>query len=166
MVRSHIARSMLALGSLAALAGCQPATTMEATEPGEEPQENSPEEITESEAPSATGDAVDDAAPEGSGGVADGTYRASGGYQSPNGPETIEVSITLTDGVVEAVEVIPGATNSTSKRYQGDFAGGIGAEVVGKSLDEANVTRVAGSSLTSGGFDEALQTIRHDAKVG
>lgn len=166
MVRTHITRSILALGSLAALAGCQPATTMEAAEPREEPQENSPEAITESEAPSAADDAVDDAAPEDSGGVADGTYRASGGYQSPNGPETIEVSITLTDGVVEAVEVIPGATNSTSKRYQGDFAGGIGAEVVGKSLDEANVSRVAGSSLTSGGFAEALQTIRQDAKVG
>jgi uncharacterized protein with FMN-binding domain len=99
-------------------------------------------------------------------GVRDGSYRASGGYQSPNGPETIEVSITISRGVIESVEVIPQATNSTSKRYQGDFGGGLAAEVVGKSLEEADVTRVAGSSLTSGGFAEALQTIRQDAKVG
>ena len=99
-------------------------------------------------------------------GLADGTYQAGGGYQSPNGPETIEVSLTITNGVIEEVSVTPGATSSTSKRYQGDFAGGIAAEVVGKSLDEVDVTRVAGSSLTSGGFQEALATIRQDATVG
>ena len=88
-----------------------------------------------------------------------------GGYQSLNGAETIEVNITIDGGVVSAVEVIPQATSSTSQRYQGNFAGGIAGEIIGKSLDEADVDRVAGSSLTGGGFAEALESIRQDAKA-
>ena len=166
MMRTQLSRSLFAVGALAALTACQPGTSAEAPEVLEE---DSPDEVTESidePTPTAEPDMAGDEDPQASSGAADGTYRASGGYQSPNGPETVEVSITITEGVIEAVEVIPGATNSTSKRYQGQFAGGIAAEVVGKSLDEADVSRVAGSSLTSGGFAEALQTIRQDAKVG
>ena len=166
MVRTQLTRSILSIGALAALAGCQPGASAEAPEA---PEEDTPDEVTETVDQPTPTEEPDTSADDGqtpSTGAADGTYRASGGYQSPNGPETIEVSITIADGVIEAVEVTPGATNSTSKRYQGDFAGGVGAEVIGKSLDEADVTRVAGSSLTSGGFAEALQTIRQDAKVG
>ena len=93
---------------------------------------------------------------------ADGTYEAEGGYQSPNGPETVRVSITLSDGVISAVEVTPQGSG-TSERYQGQFAGGIAVEAVGKSLDALQVSRIAGSSLTSGGFNEALATIKADA---
>lgn len=94
---------------------------------------------------------------------ADGSYSAEGGYQSPNGPELVEVSLTLAGGVVTAVEVTPQATNSTSKRYQSEFAGGIAAETIGKPIDELDVSRIAGSSLTSGGFNEALASIKADA---
>jgi uncharacterized protein with FMN-binding domain len=96
------------------------------------------------------------------GNYADGTYVASGGYQSPNGPETIEVSLTLADGVVTAVEVTPQAAG-TSQRYQDQFAGGVAAETVGKPIDQIDVSRIAGSSLTSGGFREALTVIKADA---
>jgi len=167
MLRSRVTRSILALGSLAAVAGCQPG---ERGDNREADRDDTAEESAEVTADDRDRDQQRDRDAERSDreapATASGTFRASGGYQSPNGPETIDVSITITDGVIEAVEVIPGATNSTSKRYQGDFAGGIAAEVVGKSLAEADVTRVAGSSLTSGGFAEALQTIRQDAKVG
>lgn len=93
---------------------------------------------------------------------ADGTYEAEGGYQSPNGPETVRVSITLSAGVVSAVEVTPQASG-TSQRYQGQFAGGIAAEAIGKPLDAIQVSRIAGSSLTSGGFNQALASIKADA---
>ena len=148
--------------SLLALVGCQ---ASEVTPMGEDdamtpsPEEPAAEEITTEE------DTSLDEASESPAGYADGSYQSSGGYQSPNGAETIEVSITVTDGAISAVEVTPQATNSTSQRYQGYFAGGIAEEVVGKSLDEAEVSRVAGSSLTSGGFAEALESIRQDAKA-
>lgn len=167
MFRSPLIGSLLALGCLAALAGCQPSMSGEqGARSDDEPRDGSVEYDEQSEESREREPRRDDRADRESSGVKDGSYQASGGYQSPNGPETVEVSITITDGVIEAVEVIPAATNSTSKRYQGEFAGGIAAEVVGKSLDEADVSRVAGSSLTSGGFAEALQTIRQDAKVG
>ena len=94
---------------------------------------------------------------------ADGTYDASGSYQSPNGTETVDVTITLADDKVTAVEVVGHGEAPESKRYQGQFIDGIAAEVVGKDIDEISVDRVAGSSLTSGGFMEALDAIKADA---
>ncbi len=96
----------------------------------------------------------------------DGEYSASGSYQSPNGTESVVVQLSLEGDVVTAVSVTPGGSNSTTQYYQDQFVGGIEAEVVGKDIDELRVTRVAGSSLTSGGFREALETIKADALVG
>lgn len=94
-----------------------------------------------------------------------GLYAGNGTYTSPNGRENIVVFVTLADGgVVTDVSVTPGANNPTVAFYQGEFAEGIAAEVVGRHLDELDVTRVAGSSLTSGGFREALEQIRSDAR--
>jgi len=93
----------------------------------------------------------------------DGTYQANGGYQSPNGPETVDVTITLANNVITEIVVTPNASNSTSQRYQGQFAEGISVETVGKPLDALSVSRVSGSSLTSGGFNQALEAIKADA---
>ena len=147
------------LMSVAALGGCQP-STVSMSESEETPAPAGDDDRATAEAAEEVAEPAETAAS-----YSDGTYRAQGGYQSPNGPETIEVSITVEAGVVSAVEVTPQATSSTSQRYQGNFAGGIAGEVVGKSLDEADVDRVAGSSLTGGGFTEALESIRQDAKA-
>ncbi len=53
----------------------------------------------------------------------------------------------------------PGKTEN----FQGQFIDGIDDEVVGKSLDEISVDRVAGSSLTSGGFNQAVESIKEQA---
>ncbi|HET8956943.1 MAG TPA: hypothetical protein VFM95_00660 [Microcella sp.] len=96
----------------------------------------------------------------------DGTYSATGTYVSPNGTETIDVEITIEGNTITAVTVDPNPTNPTTSRYQTMFAGGIEAEVVGKAVDEVEVTRVAGSSLTGGGFTDALNAIKADALAG
>lgn len=93
----------------------------------------------------------------------DGSYTATGSYTSPNGAETIGVELTLAGDIVTEVTVTPNATNPNSVRYQGEFADGIAAEVVGKDIDDLDVSTVAGSSLTSGGFNEAVETIKADA---
>jgi len=97
------------------------------------------------------------------GGYADGSYTETGQYQSPNGTETVDVTLTLADGVVTAVEIGTHPSNPNTEHYQGEFAGGISAEIVGKSIDDISVTKVAGSSLTSGGFMQALEAIKADA---
>lgn len=94
---------------------------------------------------------------------ADGQYSASGSYVSPNGEERIDVTLTLDAGTVTDLEVTPHPTNPNTKLFQGQFAAGIAAQVVGKSIDELNVDRVAGSSLTSGGFNDAIEQIKADA---
>lgn len=95
----------------------------------------------------------------------DGTYQAEGSYTSPGGQETIGVKVTLKSGAVSAVTVTPEATSAQSKSYQQQFANGISSQVVGKSLDEISVDKVAGSSLTSEGFAAALERIKSDASA-
>ncbi|WP_311245878.1 hypothetical protein [Microbacterium sp. WCS2018Hpa-23] len=97
------------------------------------------------------------------GDYSDGTYTADGSYQTPETVESISVTLTLADGVVTEVEVTGDPQARESEQYQGQFIEGISDEVVGKSLDELNVSRVAGSSLTSGGFNEAVESIKEQA---
>lgn len=94
---------------------------------------------------------------------ADGTYTASGSYQTPETVETIEVTITLADDIITAVEVSGDPQASESERYQSEFIGGIDDEVVGQNIDDISVDRVAGSSLTSGGFNDAIDAIKDEA---
>ncbi|MHD0330680.1 hypothetical protein ACY18M_17150, partial [Proteus mirabilis] len=52
-----------------------------------------------------------------------------------------------------------------SREYQAKFASGFKTLVVGKKIDEVSLSRVAGSSLTSGGFNAALADIESQAKA-
>ncbi|NRD08178.1 FMN-binding protein [Rathayibacter agropyri] len=132
-------------GTLAALAACTSTTTDTSTAPT----------TTSSPAAAATGAA--------SGSYKDGTYQAEGSYTSPGGNEKVGVSLTLAGGVVTAVTVTPESENPTGQQYQGRFADGISGEVVGKQLNELKVSKVSGSSLTSGGFNDAVDAIKADA---
>ena len=98
-----------------------------------------------------------------SGDYADGTYTESGSYNAPSGTETVEVTITLADNTITDVSVVGEATDPQAKRHQAEFSDGIAAAVVGKSIDEISVDKIGGSSLTSGGFNEAIDAIKADA---
>ncbi len=97
------------------------------------------------------------------GAFTDGSYTAEGTYQTPEGPETITVTLTVADDVVTEVEVVGEPTRRESRQYQSQFIGGIDELVVGTDLADVSVDRVAGSSLTSGGFNAAVEEIRTDA---
>lgn len=137
-----------------ALAGC--ASEMPAT-----PAQPAPDSGSTGAEPTEPG--ADEGAAPITGDFADGTYTATGSYISPNGTETIDVEVTLTDNVISAVTVGTNPTNPTTSRFQMMFSGGIEAEVVGQRVDEVEVTRVAGSSLTGNGFTDALEQIKADA---
>jgi len=94
----------------------------------------------------------------------DGTYSADGNYVSPNGTETVGVELTLAGGTVTAVDITQHPSNPNTRKFQGEFAGGISEQVVGKNIDELNVSKVAGSSLTSGGFNQAVEHIKSEAQ--
>jgi len=113
-------------------------------------------------ADSATG-STDSGSSSTTGPYKDGTYEASADYQSPNGTETVDVTLTLADDVITDVKVVGHGDSPDSKRYQGEFIDGISDVVVGKNIDDIKVDRVGGSSLTSGGFNDAVEEIKADA---
>lgn len=95
----------------------------------------------------------------------DGDYEAEASYSNPAGESKVKVELKLASNKISDVTVTPEATNATSKQFQEKFAGGIRDEVVGKSLDELNVSKVAGSSLTATGFNAAIDDIKADAQA-
>ena len=95
----------------------------------------------------------------------DGTYSATGSYQAPSGTESIQVSLTVQGNVVTNVVVTPNAVNPMSARWQAKFVSGVSQAVVGKNLNEVNLTQVSGSSLTPKGFNSAVDQIKAQAKV-
>ncbi|MEY4722617.1 MAG: hypothetical protein RLZZ324_130 [Candidatus Parcubacteria bacterium] len=94
----------------------------------------------------------------------DGTYTAVGHYTSPGGPETINVTVTLKADVITDVNVVSNATNNKSIYMQNAFISGYKAQVVGRKIQDVNVGKVAGSSLTPIGFNEAIASIKAQAK--
>jgi uncharacterized protein with FMN-binding domain len=95
----------------------------------------------------------------------DGTYSADGAYSSPDGQEEIAVTVTVKNDVVTAVNVTAVESNGQGARYQAQFESGISSIAVGTSLASLNVTNVAGSSLTSQGFNAAIASIRNKASA-
>src|ERR1700722_20484695 len=86
----------------------------------------------------------------------DGTYSADGHYVSPGGHQTIHVTLTLQNDIITAATVTPGFVDPTSQHYQGIFIANYQPQVIGMDISTLNLTKVSGSSLTPGGFDDAL----------
>jgi uncharacterized protein with FMN-binding domain len=95
----------------------------------------------------------------------DGTYTQSGRYISPGGAESIDVSVTIANNIITSAEVKGNASRGDAKAYQSDFIAGYKSSVVGKEVDSVSLSRVAGASLTSNGFNTALDAIKEDAQV-
>lgn len=94
----------------------------------------------------------------------DGIYEATGNYTSPAQEEEVDITITLENGVVTEATFDGKATHETSMRMQGLFSEGFEEEVIGKPIDEINLTVVNGSSLTPQGFMDALQQVKTEAQ--
>ena len=147
-VRSGAA--VAAVAGIVLLAGCSPAAEDTTADTGADSSTDSSTDA---------GDTGSDSAAA----YADGTYTADGTYQTPESVETISVTVTLQDDVITDVEVSGDPQRPESEQYQGQFIGGIADVVVGQDIDEISVSRVAGSSLTSGGFNQAIDTIKAEA---
>ncbi|MCW3491838.1 FMN-binding protein [Microbacterium sp. SSM24] len=138
--------TLTAVAGIALLAGCAPAATDTGTDTSAD-----------------TGSDSGDTGSSGTATYADGTYSAQGSYATPESVETISVTVTLEDDVVTSVEVSGDPSRPESEQYQGQFIGGISDVVEGQDIDTISVSRVAGSSLTSEGFNQALETIKSEA---
>lgn len=93
----------------------------------------------------------------------DGTYHATGHYVSPGGEQALKVTVTLKDGVITDTSAQPDNKSPTSLDYQTRFISGYKNIVLGKKPSEVKIDHVSGSSLTSGGFKDALHQIEDQA---
>lgn len=152
-VRKSVFAGIAGLSLAGTVAGCAPSAQQPAAQETQSPDSSA------AAAPRASSTAL---ASSGAG-YKDGTYSADGTYKSPNGTETVGVQLTLANGTVSAVEITEHPSNPNTRKFQGQFASGIADQVVGKSLDEIKVSKVAGSSLTSGGFNQAVEEIKTQA---
>ena len=140
-----------------ALAGCAASDTTA------EPTTGTTATPEASTAPTPAATASDSESTSSSSTYADGTYTAEGSYATPESVETIVVTVTLENDIITAVDVTGDPQKPESEEYQGRFIGGIADVVVGQDIDQISVSRVAGSSLTSGGFNQAIDTIKSEA---
>lgn len=95
----------------------------------------------------------------------DGTYDATGSYQTPGGSERIGVKVTVKDNVVSDVDLTEMGLTGEAQEYQSRFASGYKSQVIGKKVSEIKLDRVAGSSLTSNGFNDAINDIAKQAQA-
>jgi len=93
----------------------------------------------------------------------DGIYSARGEYGSL--PSHITVTVTLTDEIVSDTQVETHATDPTSLDLQRRFAAAVPAVVNGKHISEVRVGRLAGSSGTPKGFNDAIRQIKEQAAL-
>jgi uncharacterized protein with FMN-binding domain len=93
----------------------------------------------------------------------DGQYSATASYNSPGGIQQIGVTVTLTADKVTAAALDLKA-EGIAKTYQTLFQSGYLPQVVGKDISTISLGAVAGSSLTGGGFNTALDQIEAQAR--
>lgn len=158
--RAAALTSAMGVSGMVLLAGCTP---------GPADAETKTETTAQvSQAPATSGSSSSSSTPETSAAAstkyADGTYSANGSYSPKAGLiEEISVTLTIANDAVTDVEITSTPKERETQEYQSKFIGGISDEVVGKAIDDLNVSRVAGSSLTSEGFNKALDTIKAEA---
>lgn len=90
----------------------------------------------------------------------DGTYSADGPYFAPGGLESINVSVTVSKGVVSSVNITGSSSDRRSNQYIETIKQIIANLIVGKPLDQAYPdAKLTGASLTAQGFNTALDNI-------
>lgn len=97
-------------------------------------------------------------------GYKDGTYTASANYSVPHGYQnSISVSITVSNGSITAASATHSTSDRESAEYTDVFDSSLSSKVVGQSLSGASFSRIGGASLTTDGFQTALETVMNEA---
>ncbi|QHO91334.1 FMN-binding protein [Actinomyces sp. 432] len=159
-------RALAAVGAVLATAGLAGCGGGEATPAQDEyagrAQTQNPTAFT---TPSA-GDAPTPSATPTGGPYADGKYTAKESYGVVDGvveEDSIDVTLELEGGYITDVSVTGHAPTTTSKNYIAGFVEEIEDAVVGRSIEDAHVTALAGASKTSAAFNDAVDAIAAQA---
>lgn len=94
-----------------------------------------------------------------------GTYSATIDYMVPKSDNSITVEMNVENGKVSSVKTTHDYSDRESDFYIANFDSLIAEAVTGKNIDNLSVGRVGGASLTSNAFDDAIATIKNEAKT-
>lgn len=90
----------------------------------------------------------------------DGTYTIEDAYFVMAGlSEPMRTTVTLDDGIITDASVAFDTQDVHSEYHQRDFVAAYESEVIGASIKEVPFSRIGGASLTTGGFNDALQKV-------
>lgn len=94
----------------------------------------------------------------------DGTYTVEDAYYvMPGLSEPMRTTVTLNDGIITDVSVAFDAKDIHSEYHQRGFVAAYKAEVIGVGITDVPFSRIGGASLTTGGFNDALQKVMNQA---
>jgi uncharacterized protein with FMN-binding domain len=93
-----------------------------------------------------------------------GTYTATGTYDTSEGLQDISITLTVSGDVVTGTSAQNLADNRESSSYEARFISSYRAYVVGKPLASLALGKIAGASLTPKGFNDAAAQIRAQAR--
>lgn len=94
---------------------------------------------------------------------ANGEYTAEGVYKASGSSKSIIVKVTLDNDTIAGVTVTPNTTIKMSLGLQNRFATAIPNEVIGRVINDVHLDKLAGSSFTTKGFNDALEKIKKEA---
>lgn len=94
-----------------------------------------------------------------------GTFTADGSYMTHVGPESVTITVTLKDNVITDTTFNATPNAPMSARFQDMFAQNYKPLVIGKNINDVQLGKVSGSSLTPIGFNDALAKIKAQAQI-
>jgi hypothetical protein len=98
---------------------------------------------------------------------ADGAYKTAIRYEVPYGyVESMDVSVTIKNGVVTETDVAFEIINPVSNDYIDLFERYYKEKVIGQPINDISLSRIGGASLTNAAFNAALQNIKNEAAGG
>lgn len=160
------ASGVVGLAAVGLLSGCaaqaaEPGASISTAQPAADPSSSA---SASASASTSAGSSSSSSAASTSG-FKDGTFTKTAPYQTPGGTETVTVTVALRSGTITSVKVVGSEHTANAKHYVEAFAGGVGAQVVGKKIAGLQVGAIAGSSLTPNGFNTAVAQIEPAAKA-
>lgn len=94
----------------------------------------------------------------------DGIYESVGKYQSPGGPEQLGVKLEIKNNAVVSADITTFPTKEKTEQFQNIFKESFSGQVIGKDIRTLKLDKVAASSLTPKGFNDAVAQIVKQAQ--
>ncbi len=94
-----------------------------------------------------------------------GNYTTSVSYLTPSrSSHSMDITVTIENDVISNSSIVYDNGDGPSNSHQRRFDAAYKTEVIGMQLDEVALSRVAGASLTTESFNEAVTTIEVEAR--